>query len=57
MESVSNLTATIQVDGVALRVAETKLMKAIRVWTVEEGLVRRVLLCGAIGCTASEKEH
>jgi hypothetical protein len=43
MESVSNLTATIHIHG-SRYVPETKLMKAIRIWTVEEGLVRRVLL-------------
>ena len=41
----------------ALRISGIELMKAVRVWRVEEGPVRRVLLGRAIGCTASEKEH
>jgi hypothetical protein len=41
----------------ALRVSEIKLMKAIRVWTVEERPVRRVLLRHPIGCTATKKEQ
>jgi hypothetical protein len=38
---------------------EIKLMKALNVWRVEEGAVRRlpVLVRQAIGCTASDKEH
>jgi hypothetical protein len=37
--------------------AVIELMKGIRVWTVEEGLVRPVLLRRVIGCTAAEKKH
>jgi len=36
-----------------------ELMKAVNVWRVEEGRIRRVpvMLRRTIGCTASEKEH
>jgi hypothetical protein len=32
-------------------------MKALNVWRIEERPVRRMPLCGTIGCTAAEKEH
>jgi hypothetical protein len=63
MESVSNLTETIQVHveyppaEAALRISEFELMKAVRVWRVEKGPVRRLLLRRAIGCTAAEKKQ
>jgi hypothetical protein len=42
-----------------LRIPGIELMKAFKVWRVEEGAIRRlpVLLRQANGCTASEKEH
>jgi hypothetical protein len=41
----------------ALRISEIELMKALNIWRVEEGPVRRRLLRRALGCTASEKKH
>jgi hypothetical protein len=50
-----------QVSEPALRISGIELMKALNVWRVEEGPVRRVLararLRRAIGCTAAEKEN
>jgi len=40
-----------------LRISGIELMKALDVWRVEEGPVRRGLLRRALGCTASDKEH
>ena len=63
VESVSNLTVTQVHDEhllgeATLRIAGIELMKALDVWRVEEGPVRRRgLLRRALGCTASAKEH
>ena len=61
-ESVSNLTVTEVLDEhllgeATLRISGIELMKALDVWRVEEGPVRRGLLRRAPGCTASDKEH
>ena len=62
LESVSNLTVT-WVHGehppgeATLRICGTELMKALDVWRVEEGPVRRGLLRRALGGTASDKEQ
>jgi hypothetical protein len=46
------------VHSVRLRwISAIELMKAVNVWRVEEGRIRRGLLRRALGCTASEKEH
>jgi hypothetical protein len=66
VEPVSNLSATIL--GPWGNVHQLRpcrgspgieLMKAVKVWRVEEGAIRRlpVLVRQANGCTASEKEH
>jgi hypothetical protein len=49
--SVHDSEATLRISGI-------ELMKAIRIWTVEEAPVRRLLLLRrTIGCTAAEKKH
>jgi hypothetical protein len=62
VESVWNLTVTKVHDEhplgeATLRISGIELMKALDVWRVEEGPVRRGLLRRALGCTASDKEH
>jgi hypothetical protein len=64
VEPVSNLSATILGPwGNVHQVRPCRgspgieLMKALDVWRVEEGPVRRGLLRRALGCTASEKEY
>jgi hypothetical protein len=40
------------------RISGTELVKAVNIWSVEEGRVRRMLLLlPAIGRAAGEKEH
>ena len=61
VESVSNLTVTHDehpLGEATLRISGIELMKALDVWRVEEGPVRRRgLLRRALGCTPSDKEH
>ena len=62
VECVSTLSVTQVHDehppGVAtLRISGIELMKALDVWRVEEGPIRRGLLRRALGCTARDKEH
>jgi hypothetical protein len=42
---------------VGVRISGIELMKAVRVWRIEEAVMRRALLRRAIGCTTGEKEH
>ena len=39
------------------RISRTELVKAVNIWSIEEGRVRRMLLLPAIGRAAGEKEH
>jgi hypothetical protein len=39
------------------RIYGIELVKAVNIWSVEEGRVRRMLLLTAIGRAAGEKEH